>query len=142
MQHIGQVRDHALIYLSPQSIPETMPLEQLRRLFAATTAGVSAPWILVVNCAGANPAQLMSAKRVNELIRTDYSDRIVATWLMNTTGLLRSFLNMFLTSAAEMDAITFLETDRLGLFVQLQRAGCSHSQVDWFIQQLPAAKAL
>jgi hypothetical protein len=139
MQHIGQLRDQALMYLEPRSIPETMPRDQLRQLFATTTAGVKEPWILVINCAGANPVQLMAAKRVSDVLRADYSDRIHGTWLMNASGLLRGFLNVFLTSAAEADAITFLETDRLGLFVQLQRVGCSHSIVDWFIQRLAAS---
>lgn len=141
MEYIGHVREHALMYLAPQSIPESLTTEQLRRLFATATAGVKEPWILVINCAGANPTQLLVAKRVNSIIRADYSTHIRGTWLMNTSALLRGAVGMFLSSADEESAVTFLETDRLGLFVQLQRAGCSHTQVDWFIQRLLAAKA-
>jgi hypothetical protein len=141
MQYIGHLREHALMYLTPQTIPDSLTTDQLRRLFATATAGIKDPWILVINCAGANPSQLMGARRVNEVLRTDYNGYIHGTWLMNAGSLLRGAINMFLTSADEESAITFLETDRLGLFVQLQRAGCSHAQVDWFLQRLPAAKA-
>lgn len=141
MQYIGHVREHALMYLAPQTIPDSSTTDQLRRMFATATAGIKEPWILVINCAGASPSQLMGARRVNEVLRTDYNGHIHGTWLMNASSLLRGAVSMFLTSPDEESAITFLETDRLGLFVQLQRAGCSHAQVDWFIQRLPAAKA-
>lgn len=136
MQCIGNIRDHALMYLAPQTIPASTTTEHLRQQFASVATGVPAPWILVINCAGASPTQFTSARRVNEIIRADYSDRIRGTWLMNTSPLLRGMIGVFLTSSDEEGAITFLETDKLGLFVQLQRAGCSHTLVDWFIQKL------
>lgn len=142
MEYIGHVREYALMYLAPQSIPESLTTEQLRMLFATTTAGIKEPWILVINCAGAQASQLLAAKRVNSILRADYSTYIRGTWLINASALLRGVVGMFLSSSDEESAITFLETDRLGLFVQLQRAGCSHAQIDWFIQRLPAAKAL
>ena len=135
---IGYLRDHALMYFAPHTIPDTTTPAQLREQFAVVAAGVPAPWILVINCQGASPTRLTAARRVNEMLRADYSDRIRATWLMNAPALLRGFLNLFTTSGEEA-AITFLETDRLGLFVQLQRAGCSNTLVDWFIQRLPGA---
>ena len=135
MQCIGNIHDHALMYLAPQTIPTSTTTEQIRQQFALVAATVTTPWILVINCAGASPTQLSSARRVNEIIRADYSDRIRGTWLMNTSPLLRGVISVFLTSPDEEGAITFLETDKLGLFVQLQRAGCSHTLVDWFIQK-------
>lgn len=139
MQYIGQIGEYALMYLTPQTIPESLSTDQMRRLFAASTAGIKAPWVLLINCAGANPAQLIAAKRVNTIIRADYSDIIYRTWLINAGTLLRGVINMFLSSPEEAGAIMFLEADRLGLFVQLQRAGCSHAMIDWFIQQLPSS---
>lgn len=133
---VGRVRDHALMYVSPQEIPETLTRDQLRHRFAATTAGIKEPWILVVDCAGANPTQLLAAKRVSDVLRADYSTHIRETWLMNASGILRGFLGFFTSAPGEAEAITFLETERLGLFVQLQRAGCSSSIVDWFLQKL------
>ena len=138
MQCIGYLRDHALMYFAPHTIPDTTTPEQLRGQIAVVAAGVPAPWILVINCQGASPTRLTAARRMNEILRADYSDRIHGTWLMNAPTILRGFLNLFTTSDEEK-AITFLETDRLGLFVQLQRAGCSHALVDWFIQRLPAS---
>lgn len=140
MQCIGYLRDHALMYFAPQTIPDTMTPDQLREQFAVVAARVTAPWILVINCQGASPTLLTAARRVNEILRADYSDRIRITWLMNAPAILRGFLKMF-TAPGEEAAITFLETDRLGLFIQLQRAGCSHALVDWFIQRLPGAAA-
>jgi hypothetical protein len=136
MQCIGHARDHALMYLSPQEIPNSSSDEQLRCYFSSATSGLSAPWILVINCAGARPSQLSAAKRVNTILRKDYGDKIRGTWLMNTSVIVRGVVSMFLSAADDESTITFLETDRLGLFVQLQRAGCSHTLVDWFIQQL------
>ena len=136
MQCIGYARDHALMFLSPQEIPENSTDEQLRRYFASVATGVPAPWILVINCAGARPTQLGGARRVNAILRADYSDKIRGTWLMNTSAIVRGVVGMFLTAADDESTITFLETDRLGLFVQLQRAGCSHVLIDWFIQKL------
>jgi hypothetical protein len=138
MQCIGHVHDQALMYFAPQTIPSSTTTEQIRQQFASVAAEVpvSVPWILVLNCAGANPTQFAAARRINEIIRADYSDRIRGTWLMNTTPILRGVINVFLASPNEESAVTFLETDRLGLFVQLQRAGCSHTLIDWFIQKL------
>ena len=138
MQCIGYLRDHALVYLAPHTIPDIMTPEQLREQFAVVAAEVPAPWILVINCQGATPTRLTAARRVNEILRADYSARIRSTWLINAPAFLRRLLNLFTTSDEEK-AITFLETDRLGLFVQLQQIGCSHTLVDWFIQRLPAS---
>ena len=136
MQYIGHVRGNALIYLSPQEIPDSSTNEQLCRYFASVLGTVPAPWILVINCAGANLMQLSSAKRVNTILRTEYSDKICETWLMNTSSIVRGAMNLFLTKSDEAATLICLETDRLGLFVQLQRIGCSHTLVDWFIQKL------
>lgn len=136
MQCIGSVCDHTLMYLAPQTIPASTTTEHLRQQFALVAATMTTPWILVINCAGASPTQFTAARRLNEIIRADYSDRIRGTWLMNTSPLLRGLIGAFLTSPDEESAITFLETDRLGLFVQLQRIGCSHTLIDWFIQKL------
>jgi hypothetical protein len=136
MQHIGQLHDHALMYLAPNTIPETLTRDQLRRLFATAVAGITRPWILVINCAGVNPTQIFAAKRVNDVLRADYSEHICGTWLMNTGPLLRGFIGTFITSPGDEAAITILATDRLELFVQLQRAGCSYDIANWFIQRL------
>jgi hypothetical protein len=141
MQHIGQLHDHALMYLAPNTIPETLTRDQLHSLFAKAAVGVAAPWILIINCADVKPTQIFSAKRVNDVLRADYSKHIQGTWLMNTGPLLRGFISTFISAPGDEEAITILETDKLGLFIQLQRAGCSYDMANWFLQRLSGASA-
>jgi len=91
---------------------------------------ISGPWIWVVDCAGVKLEQLLNirlAQRIAELLRAEHADRLRDTWIMHMNGWLRSILSLFKATA------TVLSNDRLELFVQLQRIGCSHQTVDFLL---------
>jgi hypothetical protein len=62
-----------------------------------------------------------------DLLRAEHTGLLQATWMLGMTVWVRTIL---MTFGAEALA---LSDDRLELFLQLQRAGCSHATVDFLL---------
>jgi hypothetical protein len=88
------------------------------------------PWLWVVNCAGLRLEHTMNARYVQRLadtLRAEHTGLLLGTWMLQMNGWVRATLAMFGAEA------TALSDDRLELFLQLQRAGCSHATVDFLL---------
>jgi hypothetical protein len=123
---IGTLAD-AVIYYTPIRQIKQMGTEADFTAFKQQLDAITGPWIWVVDCAGVKLEQLLNirlAQRIATLLRAEHADRLKDTWIMQMNGWLRSVLSLFKA------AVTVLSSDRLELFVQLQRIGCSHHTVE------------
>jgi hypothetical protein len=88
------------------------------------------PWIWVVNCSGMRAEHILNTRyiqRLADLLRAEHTGLLQDTWMLGMNGWIRTILSTF---GAEAKA---LSDDRLELFLQLQRAGCSHATVDFLL---------
>ncbi|NDE15951.1 hypothetical protein EBZ80_13575 [bacterium] len=88
------------------------------------------PWLWVVNCAGMRLEHVLNARyvqRLADLLRTEHTGLLLGTWMLQINTWVRGILAGFGAEA------TVLSDDRLELFLQLQRAGCSHATVDFLL---------
>lgn len=88
------------------------------------------PWIWVVNCAGMRLEHVLNARyvqRLADVLRSEHTGLLLDTWMLQMNTWIRGTLAAFGATA------TALSDDRLELFLQLQRAGCSHATVDFLL---------
>ncbi len=126
---IGTLGD-ATIYYTPIRQVKQIGTEADFADFKKQLDTITGSWIWVVDCAGVKLEQLLNirlAQRIATLLRAEHADRLKDSWIMHMNGWLRSVLSLFKATA------TVLGSDRLELFVQLQRIGCSHQTVDFLL---------
>lgn len=99
------------------------------------------PWIWVFDCRGMTAKHFMNTafiKRMGSLLESDHAASLRAVWILNPNTWIRAALSLF----GSGDKAQLLPTERLELFVRLQKVGCSHALVDRFLAVIaPSAPA-
>lgn len=128
--HVGLTQT-PLYYSAPARISSISTEPQFAALKAELDrVRAGGPWIWVVNCAGLRAEHILNARyvqRLADLLRAEHTGLLQATWMLGMNAWVRTVLATFGAEA------TALSDDRLELFVQLQRAGCSHATVDFLL---------
>ena len=128
--HVGPIQT-PLYYSAPARISSISTDPQFAALKAELDrVRAGGPWIWVVDCAGLRAEHILNARyvqRLADLLRAEHTGILQATWMLGITTWIRAVLTAFGAEA------TALSDDRLELFLQLQRAGCSHATVDFLL---------
>lgn len=124
---VGEHNGATLIYSSPSKTTDTE--------FRASLVPYKArPWIWIVDCTRANVSNITLIQSLHRIIEVEHAASLQHVWLVNMNALVRPLLQMFPTQR-----VSVLPRDRLEIFVLLQRAGFSHTNVDLFLAIVDSA---
>jgi hypothetical protein len=133
-QQVGVVRDIPLYYTAPALLPKVRTEEDYNRLKSHLDQ-IKGKWIWIVDCSGLTLdycTNIRFVQRLADALRTEHADKLQDTWMLHVNTWVRGLLMLFSTE------VTRLSSDRLELFVQLQRAGCAHRTVDFLLTKVNA----
>jgi hypothetical protein len=133
---IGHVDGTPLYFTAPALLPRVRSDEDFIRMKSYLDQ-IKTKWIWIVDCSGLTLdycTNIRHIQRLADTLRGEHADKLQGTWMLHINTWVRSLLTLFGTEA------TFLSSDRLELFVQLQRAGCAHSTVDFLLTKVHAPK--
>jgi hypothetical protein len=131
-QQIGVVRDIPMYYTAPALLPRVRTDEDYNRLKAHLDQ-IKGKWIWIVDCSGLTLdycTNIRYVQRLADTLRKEHADKLQDTWMLHLNTWVRGLLTLFATD------VTHLSSDRLELFVQLQRAGCAHRTVDFLLSKV------
>lgn len=132
-QLIGIVRDVPLYYTAPAQLPKVRSDADFDRMKAYLDQ-IKGKWVWIVDCSGLTMdycTNIRFAQRLADVLRKEHADRLQVTWMLHVNPWVRGLLSLFSTE------VVHLSSDRLELFVQLQRAGCAHRTVDFLLGKVP-----
>lgn len=124
--------DIPLYYTAPALLPKVRTDEDFARLKAHLDR-IKGKWIWIVDCSGLTLdycTNIRYVQRLAEILRTEHVNTLQDTWMLHVNTWVRGLLTLFATE------VTHLSSDRLELFVQLQRAGCAHKTVDFLLTKV------
>lgn len=131
---IGQLGSIPLYYTAPALLPRIRTDEDFARMKTYLDR-IKTKWIWIVDCSGLTMdycTNIRHIQRLADILRGEHADKLQDTWMLHVNTWVRGLLTLFATEA------TFLSSDRLELFVQLQRAGCAHTTVDFLLTKVHA----
>jgi hypothetical protein len=132
-QPIGTTSDGTLLlYTAPAQLTAN-PTEAQFAEYVRQLRAVQRPWIWVVDCRGTTLDHFSNvpfAQRLARILREEHAHLLKDTWVMYLNSWLRATLTFFGAP------VTILATERLELFVQLQKAQVPLASQEWFFKQL------
>lgn len=126
MEHIGDHQGVPILYGSIAGTDGRLDLSSVR----------GRPWIWVLDCHGMTARQCLDVSAIRAIgtqIEREHAATLRGVWILNPNSWIRAAVGLFGSAK-----VTMLPSDRLELFVHLQRAGITHATVDRFLAAVRA----
>jgi hypothetical protein len=135
---IGTLNGVPLYYTAPALLPRVRTEEDFNRMKVYLDQ-IKTKWIWIVDCSGLTLdycTNMRYIQRLADILRGEHADKLQNTWMLHVNSWVRGLLKLFGTEAF------YLSSDRLELFVQLQRAGCAHTTADFLLAKVAATPSV
>jgi hypothetical protein len=133
---LGVHEGSTLLYTAPAKADELTTKEQLEGFRALLAPYIAKPWIWIFDGGGMTVrhyTNLNFCTRMYSLITTEHNRSLQSVWFLNMNPWLRGVLQIFPISKP----IVQLPTERLEMFVSMQRKGVPSSVIDTLISLSP-----
>ncbi len=132
-QKLGTTSDGTLLLYTAPAQLTAIPTEAQFAEYVRQLRTIRVPWIWIVDCRGTTMehfSNIQMAQRLARILREEHAHLLKDTWVMYLNSWLRAALTFFGAP------VTHLSTERLELFVQLQKAQVPLAFQEWFFKQL------
>ena len=131
---IGQHEAADIMYTAPAQADLITADEHFAGFKARMDPYRTRKWIWILDCRGMTSAHFMTlhlCRTLYKVLTTEHVESLQAVWVLNINPWVRAMLSLF-----HLTKVSVLPTERLELFVTMQRIGLAHDMIDRLLEMV------